>query len=421
MRATAEITELAPGGDGVTHVAIDGERRAVFVPGACPGDRAVLEVDASRRPARARVLDLLVRGEGRTDPPCPHVARCGGCDWMHLTIDAQRAAHASIVRAAIARSLGEVEVVTHAPAARLSYRTRARVHIRASGGRAIVGMHGPKSHEPAEVDACVVLDPALERARVALAPLLEGAHGRGEASLALGPLETPRRPVLDLAWSGALRAEIFARLERATLSEWAGARVFAGDVNRPAVIGDPVPWMCGADGRPLRLAPGGFAQASEAENARLARRVADVVEETGAKRVLELFAGAGNLSVLLAPERDLVTVESERDACDAARANLAARDLKARVVEADAEAYSVPHALDLVVLDPPRSGARRACEAIAARAPKHVLYVSCDPQTLGRDLAAFAPRYGVRAAETFEMFPGTSHVETVVLLQKRRS
>src|SRR5215831_7532655 len=103
MRAACDITELAPGGSGVAHVEVDGERRAVFVPSTCPGDRAVLEIDASRRPARGRVLELLVRGEGRADPPCAHVARCGACDWMHLTPDSQRAAHAAIVRAAIGR------------------------------------------------------------------------------------------------------------------------------------------------------------------------------------------------------------------------------------------------------------------------------------------------------------------------------
>ena len=423
MRIEADIVELAPGGDGVAVVEIDGERRAIFARATCPGDRVIVEVDASRRPARGRVVELVTKGEARVTPACAHVDRCGGCDWMHVALDAQAAAHESIVQSALPKEWRDRPIVRHGARRAIGYRARARVHARVSGGRAIVGMNEASSREPQEVDTCVVLDPTLDRARANVAALLEGAHGRGDAQIALGAFEpAPQRPVLELVWGGALPADVYARIERAVLlGDWAGARVFAGEVTRPAVIGDPTPWMLGADGKPLRLAPGGFAQASEAENARLGKRVAELADETRARKVLELYAGAGNLSVLLAKDaRDLVTVESLRAACEAARANLTARGLRARVIEADADEHAIGPTIDLVVLDPPRKGARRACAAIFDRAPKHVLYVSCDAQTLGRDLAALAPKYVPLAIETFEMFPGTSHVETVVFLQKRR-
>jgi tRNA/tmRNA/rRNA uracil-C5-methylase (TrmA/RlmC/RlmD family) len=113
-------------------------------------------------------------------------------------------------------------------------------------------------------------------------------------------------------------------------------------------------------------------------------------------------------------------VESSRDACDAARANLAARGLTARVVEADAASYAWGATTRLVVLDPPRTGARAVAERLAASRVPHVVYVSCDPQTLGRDLAVLAPGYRARSVATFEMFPQTSHVETVVALERAR-
>jgi 23S rRNA (uracil1939-C5)-methyltransferase len=423
MRVEATITELAPGGEGVAMVEIGGERRAVFARATAPGDRVVVEVDASKRPARGRVLELLTSGPDRAAPPCSHVDRCGGCDWMHLAPDAQRRAHEAVVRGALPKDEAwqAHPIVAHKAGATLAYRTRARVHARASGGRAIVGMHEAQSHEPAEVDRCVVLVPELDRARGRVAALLEGAHGRGDAQIALGPIEEPRRAVLELRWSGSLPGEVYARLERGVAAgAWAGARVLAGEATKAAIVGDPTPWMRGADDAPLRLAPGGFAQASEAENARLARRVAEIAGEMRAKKCLELFAGAGNLTVLLAVAHDVTSVESDRAACESARTNLAARGLKARVGDGDAEAHTMGPAFDLVVLDPPRTGARKAAAAIASRAPKHVIYVSCDPQTLGRDLALLAPRYAPRALETFEMFPGTSHVETLVALDRRR-
>ena len=114
--------------------------------------------------------------------------------------------------------------------------------------------------------------------------------------------------------------------------------------------------------------------------------------------------------------RDLACVESSREACEAARGNLLARGLRARVVEADAGTYAWSKAVRLVVLDPPRTGARAVAERLAASRVAHVVYVSCDPQTLGRDLALLERAYAPVSVATFEMFPQTSHVEAVVAL-----
>jgi 23S rRNA (uracil1939-C5)-methyltransferase len=418
----ATITELAPGGDGIALATLGGERRAVFVRGAVTGDRIRVEVDASTRPARGRVLELLEAGPARAEPACPYVDRCGGCDWMHVRLDAQRAAHLDHVRAALPRPFREHAIASHAAPAPLGYRTRARLHVRASGGRAIVGMNEARSNDPQEVDACVALAPDLERARLRLAALLEGAHGRGEAQIALGALEAPRLAVLELRWSGPLPAATFARIEAAVAArDWLqGARVFYGEATKPAVIGDPTPWMRGADGAPLRLPPGGFGQPSDEGNALLAKRVAALAAPD--LRITELYAGAGNLTVLLAPRaRELVAIESSREACDAARANLTARGLHARVVEADAAAHTIATSAQLVVLDPPRKGARDVAARLgASSALKAIIYVSCDAQTLGRDLALLAPAFAPKTIETFELFPQTSHVETVVLLERVR-
>jgi 23S rRNA (uracil1939-C5)-methyltransferase len=234
------------------------------------------------------------------------------------------------------------------------------------------------------------------------------------------------RAILDVSWRGDLSASCFGRIEQATRDErLAGAALTLRDATRPAIIGDPTPWMTGADGQPLRLARGGFGQADERVNALLGRHVAELAETVlDQGKWVELHAGAGNLSVLLARRLvrgELVTVESNRLACDAARANLVARGLIARVVEADADSYAWSAATKLVVLDPPRSGARAVAERLAASRVAHVVYVSCDPATLGRDLALLATAYDLRSVTTFEMFPQTSHVEVVARLARRRA
>ncbi len=433
------IHELSPGGDGVAIHEVDGERRAIFVAGAAPEERVRLEVDLSRRPARGRLLEVLDASASRVTPPCKWALRCGGCDWMFLAPNAQAREHAAIVG-----RLLEVEPTSHLAARELGYRTRARVHVEAKRGQVVAGMFGRRSHEPTPVDACIVLDPILERARSLLATWLEGAHGRGEAQLSLGrPTSDPqaRLPVLDLSFKGELPAALYGRLERALGVDLAGARIASGEPARagsrgvgtgiPATIGDPTPFILGADDQPLQLAPGGFSQATEEGNRVLAQRVADVVATLPPGPCLELYSGAGNFTVLLARARTVVAVESQHAACVAARENLALRGLsknatsETKIVEADAATFPIPKGTKVVVLDPPREGARAICTALTSlsrsKAPS-VVYVACDPPTLARDVKILtAGGWRIRSVETFEMFPQTSHVETLVVLERANS
>ena len=417
--AKTTIGSLAPGGSAVAHVEIDGERRAVFLPLGAPGDVVLARIDVAHRPARGHLLELLSPGPDRVEPPCPHSRRCGGCDWMHLSIPAQERTHVEHVVSALPASWRHLEVITHAAPAPLGYRTRARVHVRLDGGRVKVGMNEANTRDPVSVDACAVLAAPLEEARQSLAAVFEGSRGSGEVQMALG---VRRRPVLDVRWAGELAPACFARIDRAvTTDRIAGARIELRGASRPAVIGDATPWTAGADGEPLRLAPGGFAQASEQTSELLVRHVAQLVGRWRPDAAVELYAGAGTLSVLLAREvGQLTLVEAREDSCDALRANLASRGLDARVAHADAETFSWGGATDLVVLDPPRTGARAVAERLARSRVRHVVYVSCDPQTLGRDLKELALAYDARDIATFEMFPHTSHVETVVALERRR-
>ncbi len=338
---------------------------------------------------------------------------------MHLTHEAQIAARVGHVREALPAG-SRVEVVA---ADKLEgYRTRARLHVRASGGRAIVGFFAAESHAPIETRTCLVLDPLLDAARAVIASLLEGASGEGEARLALGAFEA-RRPVLDISWPRELPAQVYARVEKCVTDQTlGGVRITCGESSRPAVVGDPTPWIEGADGLPLELGPTGFAQASEDMNGKLARAVADAVGDS--ERVLELYAGAGNFTVLLAKRATkLVAVDLDESSCEASRRNLSRRSLRATVVAADASHYELPRAVDTLVLDPPRTGATHIAQALAKSTIKRVVYVSCDTRTLARDLTTLAPNYDVaeeHPATLFEMFPHVSHCETLVVLNKRR-
>ncbi len=413
IEADVRTTSMAPSGEAVAHHEHEGERRAVFVLGAAPSELVRVRFDPSERPARGEILEILEPSPERVRPACAFVEMCGGCDWMHLSREAQRKEHLALA-APIARG---ATLEFHSAHHDLAYRTRARLHAREERGRVHVGWFAPRSRALVRVDSCAVLDPRVDAARAKLEALLEGSRGEGDVSLALGRAA----PVADIVWSRELAPAVMRRLdERVRAGAFQGFRVRCGEARRAAFIGDPTPVIDGADGAPLELPAGGFSQAHEGVNASLALRVAELAE--GAKKILELYAGAGNLTILLARAGSTRAVESSEPACEAARKNLAARSLEARVTCADAATFEIPSGTDLVVLDPPRTGAREACERIAqARSVKRVVYVSCDRATLARDLELLVPVFDVSSVDVFEMFPQTSHAETVVALSRKKA
>jgi 23S rRNA (uracil1939-C5)-methyltransferase len=343
---------------------------------------------------------------------------------MFLRPDAQRRAHEALARESLPPAVRDVPISTYAPGADLRYRTRARLQVRGGRGGVEVGFLAAHSHDLVAMRDCLVLQPSLEGARSAIAAWFEGAAGRGEARLALGAFPE-RRPVVDIAWTGELPASFYAAIDRARADgTLGGARVLLEGAARPALFGDSTPWMIGADGEPLELAPSGFGQAADEGNAILGARVRALVEPVLARDshdspIVELFAGAGNLtSVLARLSTRVLAVESDEAACAAARKNLEARALEAKITCKDADTFPIARGAHLVVLDPPRTGAKGACERIADARPRHVLYVSCDPPTLGRDLTVLLEkRFTPVAVELVELFPQTSHVETLVLLR----
>ncbi|NUO48151.1 MAG: class I SAM-dependent RNA methyltransferase [Polyangiaceae bacterium] len=422
---TGTVESLASGGAGVVRVE-DG--KVVLVPGVVPGDRVEIALEPAKKGTRAprmtaRLLRLIEPGEARVEPPCPVVAACGGCDWMSLEVSAQAGEHAKIVRAELSHALG-VEVApprVHPAARALAYRTRARLHVVADGKRVRVGYHAAKSRDLVEPAECAVLEPGLLEAARSLASHLRGARTEGEISVGWGRRNDVRLPVVDVRVAGdapqALWKAVSDLVEAGVL---AGARILLGGAASPATFGDPRPVQIGFDDRPVILPAGGFAQPSDEGAAQLARRVAELARAEDAD-VQELFAGAGTLTIALAKAARVASTEIDAAAVACAKENLALRGLSAKASIGDAETSPIPKRANIVVLDPPRTGAAGACRAIAAAKPKRVVYVSCDPPTLARDARVLAAAgYALAELETFELFPQTSHVESVAVFERAK-
>jgi 23S rRNA (uracil1939-C5)-methyltransferase len=358
----------------------------VFVPFTAPGDRVRVAIGLRReRYLRGDVVELLEAGPGRTDPLCPVFGVCGGCDWQHLAYETQLEAKRTILRDAIERiahlSLPASFSFRPSPSP-YAYRSRARV----SAERGRVGFKRRRSHAVCATSRCPVLVPALDDPLARLAAAPPDASGEWELSAGASGTCVARVPVRD---SGS----------------WVEVDVL---------------------GERLRVSAGSFLQANESLREPLARAVAEAAGR--GTLCLELFAGAGLFTLPLARRFErVVAVESHPGAVADLEENLAAAGLReieivAQAVE-DAFASGALASLrpEAVVLDPPRGGLEPAArEGLPRLGAPRVVYVSCDPATLARDVAVLADRgYELVALEGFDLFPQTAHVEAVASLRGR--
>ncbi len=381
------IDRLANSGEGIGQ-APDG--RTLFVPGTAPGDRVRVRLDDVRRTfARGVLIDVVEAGAERVDPPCPVADTCGGCQWQHLDYPAQVRAKAHIVRDALERiggltDIGDVPIESSPEA--FGYRGRARVRVE----RGRPGFRAARSHQHVPIEDCSVLAGPL---RAALRAFASTRHEDGLWEFALGAPDA-RHP------DGVRVARLGAAVED---------------------TGEDLTLAVGTHA--IRLAPGGFAQA----NPLLFEAMVEAVTEAAGTgdTLLELYAGAGFLSLPLARSfARLVAVESVDSAVDrlqtAARSEgLEGLDARCEDVEVFLSKPSIRNAhWDVLCMDPPRSGLGEAVATQVSRLDaERILYLSCDPATLARDLRVLtAKRWRLANVRAFDQFPQTPHVETLATL-----
>ncbi len=414
------IVGVAKGGAGIARACIRGQSRTVLVPYAAPGDVVDAEVTIVSGTPWGRVIEIMEASADRVKPACPYVQACGGCDLMHLSLEAQHHAREQIVRSALRHILTDAtDFRFHCAPYAEKYRVRTRVAVEETDVGLRVGYRAARSHEIVEVEHCLVLEPAIDRARAAISEALVGARGRGEVSIYRG---TAGRPAVSLNWDGVLSQAVYAQLTaKVEAAIWSGVEI-AIDGCDAFGIGDARGEIQAFDGTALFASAGGFMQAFEAMNRLLVQIVVERAKCEGT-RCLELFAGAGNITVALAPlAAHLETSEADKHAVDAARANLLSRGLRATLRCEDANSARIHPETRVIVLDPPRTGAHVIAERLSSSRAHRIVMVSCDPSTLARDLSQICTSgtFWLSRVDVLEMFPHTSHLETVALLERRR-
>jgi tRNA/tmRNA/rRNA uracil-C5-methylase (TrmA/RlmC/RlmD family) len=375
------------------------EGRVVFVRHSLPGELVRVTVTEGKPESaywRADAVEVIETAQGRVESPCPWAGpgRCGGCDWQHASLDVQRQLKAAVVREQLARLANlDVDVVVEpvpGDAAGLDWRTRVTYAVSGTGQ---AGLRAHRSHEIVPIDECRIAHPLVRDVPLSGNRWPGGSTVDVSVSPATGDCLVLVDGVRDASHSSTAHGEAAVHEE---------------------VVG-----------RSFRVTGGGFWQVHPGAAEVLRSAVLDALQPEPGDSAADLFGGAGLFADALAervgPGGRVTLVESDRVAVADARHNLRDREV-VRI-----ERGRVDHVLrrrgllrqaDLVVLDPPRSGAGRSVVDLVARLrPRRIAYVACDPAALARDLKFFAAHdYGLGQLRAFDLFPMTHHVECVATL-----
>ena len=366
------LTGMAPTGEAIGRYGGGQDPgMVVFVPFGLPGEEVrVRLVERKRSFARGEIVARVTDASARVSPVCPYFGRCGGCDWQHIAYAEQLHIKTAIVTEQLARfgKLPEPPVLPciGSPAA-YEYRNHARLHAAADGG---LGYRAARSHTIVPVADCPILEAPLRQQLAELASQAGTLPLTGEAELR--------------SWEDLIQVGGFA----------------------------------------YRTSVGAFFQANTAVAGLLVKGVLAALAPTGGEHVLDLYCGVG-LFTLPVGQRvaEIVGVESNSIAAADALHNMAAAGVPGRIINQDvAEALRsselADKAWDAIILDPPRTGVDGpALESLAALGAARLLYISCEPSTLARDLRILSDKgYCLQLAQPYDMFPQTRHVETLAVL-----
>ncbi|MDE2305793.1 MAG: 23S rRNA (uracil(1939)-C(5))-methyltransferase RlmD [Gammaproteobacteria bacterium] len=428
----AEVVSLAHDGRGVARI----EGKAVFIAGALPGERVRVEILRRRRRLdEARLVEVLAASPERVAPRCAHFGVCGGCALQHLQGAAQ-------LREKERQLLEDLERIGGVRPARVleplrgpvwAYRRRARLGVRyvRKKGRVLAGFRERDQPYLADLSRCEVLVEPFATLPAEIAALVETLSIREQV------------PQVELAVGDTAAALVFRvmqppepadLLRLAAFGRRVGARILlqtGGLATIRELDGEPVTLDYAIEGFDLRLGfgPADFVQVNRRINDAMVAAAVAALDPGPKETVLDLFCGLGNFTLPLARRAaEVVGIEGEEGLVARARANAAANGIAnaafhaANLFEPEGFGGWAERRYDKVLLDPPRAGARELIPWMARWRPGRVVYISCHPGSLARDagLLVAAGEYELAAAGVMDMFPHTTHVESIAVFERRR-
>ncbi|HEY9546750.1 MAG TPA: 23S rRNA (uracil(1939)-C(5))-methyltransferase RlmD [Solimonas sp.] len=426
---TADIIDLDHEGRGFARV--DG--KATFIADALPGERVRFKyLRTSRDLDEGQCIAVETPSPHRVTPGCTHFGLCGGCSMQHLASEQQIAFKQKQMLDQLERSgkVTPIEIAAPITGAVWGYRRRARLgakHVPKKGG-VLVGFRERESSFLATLDSCQVVDPRV------------GLKLR-ELGALIGSLSLHRQvPQIEVACSEQTVALVFRVLAEPTDDDREKLRAFGElegfdiylqtggpDSIRPLGAARVLEYSPDGSDLKLRFEPTDFIQVNGSISQQTVNQAIAWLDLQPNERVLELFCGLGNFSLPLARRgAQVLAVEGEKGLVQRARENAERNGLEIRFEKADlftatGEENWLQPDFDKLLLDPPRAGAKEILPIVAKRKPKRIVYVSCHPGTLARDAGMLVHELGYTLARAgvMDMFPHTSHVESMALFELR--
>jgi 23S rRNA (uracil1939-C5)-methyltransferase len=416
------IDALAYGPYGVGRM--DG--KAVMVPDTAPGDKIVARlVESKERYAVGELLRIIEPSALRQTPPCPYVGRCGGCSWQHLRYEAQLKAKQQSVADAL-RRIGKLSDFELKPiiAVRDPFHYRRRIRLQA-GAASGLGFFAAGSHSVVEIDSCVIADARLNSALAALRLWL------GDLDSAMEHLELVVGDEVDELVVVAQPADTFQTSDESACERLIGENksisglIVLARAERK-IYGRTLITVKLQDDLTLQVDADVFTQVNADGNRQMIEQLLADGNFHEQDRVLELYCGAGNFTLPLAQRvAEVTAVEGHRAAIASGELNAQRYRLEniqwqcAAVPQAVAQLRRQRRNFSKIVLDPPRTGAKSIEADLAALSAEMILYVSCNPTTLARDLAALAKfGYKLSSVQPMDFFPHTFHVESLAVMTR---
>lgn len=426
---TLFIRDLSKTGEGIG--SIDGF--TLFVDGALPGEevRARIEV-VKKNYATALLLEVLEESKGRQKPICPLFGQCGGCQIMHLVYQEQLKIKEKMVRDAFDR-IGKIPSYTLFPCRpsdqETHYRNKLQMPVEEKGGKTIIGFYAKRSHKLIEVEHCYIHEEVGEKVFSQIRERVGKFPKKSPLTYIILRSTTKGEVYLTLVSKKRVSQEMRAFAKELMHIPGVKGVIHGYNPREDNVVrstqythleGSPTieEEMLGLS---LQVSTQSFFQVNFKQAENIYQKVASWIAP--GEKVLDAYCGIGTLTLYLAKRGAQVTgIEIIQEAIEDAKKNALRNHLQGTFLVGKVEevAQELEEAFSTIIVNPPRKGCEeRVLETIAKISPKKVIYISCDPATLARDLAILY-KYGYTSLEAhpFDMFPSTMHVETVALLQK---
>ena len=422
---TLEIEKMVYGGRGIGRV--DG--KIVFVPFTAPGDRVRVEVVRERKDYLEAVPKTVEQESPlRVRPFCGFFGKCGGCQYQHISYPHQLKLKEKEVKDSLRHLKGEkdFEVLPAIPSPHdRGYRIRAQFKGGLRNQREVLGFYGLKSHQLVELRECPLLDPLTNE----ILKGLKNCLGKKReflvrnADIQISPDEN--RGVVRLEVEGHCDSQMAEMVGKET----AGVKGVVLSGKKKISWGELTlfyrcPEILGRRSLQIQADYDSFTQVNPYQNWKLIERVVGWADPSGRENVVDLFCGSGNLTLPLAQRAGKVWgVDQDERAVKNAAENARKNQLEnCLFIPATASAgirriLAETDSVDVVVLDPPRAGAKDVLDAIVRMRPRKIIYVSCEPPTLGRDLRRLGEMgFRLRRVQPLDMFPHTYHIEVIAEL-----